>query len=93
MVSTAFLIIGGGIIGISIAGQIKNRFPDAGVILIEKKLTAASTPALEIAVSFTQDSTIPPTAWKQSSPETGTKGWLNIATPEISQSINAENLS
>lgn len=34
---TDFLIIGGGIIGISVAREIKHRYPDASVILLEKE--------------------------------------------------------
>src|SRR5207302_10039192 len=37
MSATDFLVIGGGIVGISIAREIKNRFRDATVTLIEKE--------------------------------------------------------
>src|SRR3979490_2357685 len=38
MAASDFLVIGGGIVGISIAREIKSRFSDAGVLLIEKEL-------------------------------------------------------
>src|SRR4030081_2149526 len=37
MTSTDFLIIGGGIIGLSIAREIKDRFSDTKVMLLEKE--------------------------------------------------------
>ena len=37
IVQTDFLVIGGGIIGISIARELKGSFPDAEVVLIEKE--------------------------------------------------------
>ena len=37
--STDFLIIGGGIIGLSVAREIKKRFSDAKVILLEKEIS------------------------------------------------------
>ena len=38
MSSTDFLILGGGIIGISVARELKRRFPDTGVTLLEKEV-------------------------------------------------------
>ena len=37
MITCDFLVIGGGIIGISIAREIKKRYPDSKLILIEKE--------------------------------------------------------
>lgn len=37
MISSDFLVIGGGIIGINVARELKNLFPDTTVILIEKE--------------------------------------------------------
>ena len=37
MITCDFLIIGGGIIGISVARELKRRYPDSKVILIEKE--------------------------------------------------------
>ncbi len=37
MVTTDFLVIGGGVIGINIARQLKRRFSDSTVIVIEKE--------------------------------------------------------
>jgi len=37
MTSTDFLVIGGGIVGLSIARAIKGRFPEAKIILLEKE--------------------------------------------------------
>src|ERR687894_301500 len=37
VVLTDFLIIGGGIIGINIARELKKTFPDAAVVLLEKE--------------------------------------------------------
>lgn len=37
MTTTDFLVVGGGIVGICTAREIRKRFPDAGVILIEKE--------------------------------------------------------
>jgi L-2-hydroxyglutarate oxidase len=47
--STDFLILGGGIIGLSIARELKHRFADAEITLLEKKLRVAFTPVVEIA--------------------------------------------
>ena len=41
MITTDILIIGGGIIGLSIAREIYNRHPDLKIILIEKEATVA----------------------------------------------------
>ena len=38
MSSTDFLILGGGIIGICVARELKRRFPDSGVTLLEKEV-------------------------------------------------------
>ena len=38
MSSTDFLILGGGIIGICVARELKRRFPDTGVTLLEKEV-------------------------------------------------------
>lgn len=38
MTSTDFLILGGGIIGICVARELKRRFPDADVTLLEKEI-------------------------------------------------------
>ena len=38
MSSTDFLILGGGIIGICVARELKRRFPDTGVMLLEKEV-------------------------------------------------------
>ncbi len=37
MVTSDFLVIGGGIIGLSIARELRRRFPDARIVLIEKE--------------------------------------------------------
>ena len=37
MTKTDFLVIGGGILGISVARELKKRFKDCGVILLEKE--------------------------------------------------------
>ena len=41
MITTDILIVGGGIIGLSIARELNNRRPDLKIILIEKEATAA----------------------------------------------------
>lgn len=41
MITTDILIVGGGIIGLSIARELNNRHPDLKIILIEKEATAA----------------------------------------------------
>ncbi len=40
MLTADFLVIGGGIIGISVARELKRRFSDSSVLLIEKELTS-----------------------------------------------------
>jgi len=37
MISTDFLVLGGGIIGLSVARELKRRFSDTTVILLEKE--------------------------------------------------------
>src|SRR5678810_961608 len=39
MNSTDFLVVGGGIIGLSVARELKNRFPNTKVTLLEKETT------------------------------------------------------
>jgi len=41
MLTTDFLVIGLGIVGISIARELKSRFPDAGVLVVEKEPESA----------------------------------------------------
>lgn len=49
MVTSDFLVVGGGIIGLNVARQLKRQFSDATVTVIEQKITVALTPVVEIA--------------------------------------------
>jgi len=60
MITCDFLVIGGGVIGLSIARDLRGRRPNARIILIEKSPPAVRTPAGAIAESSTQGSTILP---------------------------------
>ena len=37
MITSDFLIIGGGIIGLSIARELKKRYPESSIIILEKE--------------------------------------------------------
>ena len=62
MTSSDFLVIGGGIIGISIARELKNRFHGSKVILIEKEqdcglhASGRNSGVLHSGIYYTSDS-------------------------------------
>jgi L-2-hydroxyglutarate oxidase LhgO len=63
MVATSdFLVIGGGVIGINVARQIKHRFADAKVTLIEKEPRCGLAASGRTAVCCTRASTTRQTA-------------------------------
>ena len=57
-----FLIIGGGIMGLSIARELRKHFHGSRVVLIKRKTTAVSMPAVATAAFCTPVFTTPPTA-------------------------------
>ena len=58
MHKTDFLIIGGGVIGLSIARRLKHLYSDSSVVILEKNPPVDSTPVVATAVCFMPDFTI-----------------------------------
>ncbi|MBX3320152.1 MAG: FAD-dependent oxidoreductase [Nitrospira sp.] len=86
-------MIGGGVIGLSIARELRRRHTDTHMLLIEKEPSCGTHASAEIVACSTWASTIHRTASRPSLPASATNGSRPTTRRNAFPSIHAANLS